>query len=162
MTRGEYNNMIKLNDAEKKIAEALIYAQIASDAGKGIYELEGPDEKKTKAAQLLDYDGKDAFIEIAINRIRSKNTMFDYFIIYERDQNGAPSYITYFAFTVDEMKYQISFHIPKDKASEYIKSLEGTGKPMEWNRVKNGSRTACKVLLDILRENEENDYTGIK
>lgn len=149
--------MIKLSETEKKIANALIYAQISSDAGKDKYNLIGMSEDKTKAAMLLGYDGKTALIERALNLIRSKNTMFSYFLIYDKDQNGVPAYIVYFDFDVEEQHYQISFHIPRNEASEYIRALEGSGKPVEWDGKKGGSVIACRVLLEILRENEKMD-----
>lgn len=157
--------MIKLNETEKKIANAIVYAQISSDAGKERYDLEGMDAGKTMAAKILGYESKTALIERAINLIRSsKNTIFSYYLIYEKDQNGAPSYITYFEFDDEEDKnlvHQISFHIPRGEASEYIRSLEGSGRPTEWNGIKGGSVATCKLLLQILKENEENDETAI-
>lgn len=148
--------MLKLTDTEKQIANALIYAQISSDAGKERYDLEGMDANKTKAAKILGYDSKGPMIEKALNLIRRENTIFSYYVIYDKDQNGAMSYIVYFEFDDENGdRMQISFHIPKGEASEYIRSLEGTGRETEWNGVNGGSAATCEYLLTVLKENED-------
>lgn len=142
-----------MTQPEKSIAKALISAQIASDAGKGNTELEANSNGQTKSARTLKYDGKTIFIERALKMIRSNNTMFNYYVTTGPDQNGHQSYITYFDFKTDEgERHQISFHTPMNKASAYLKSLDGTGRKTRWDGDVGGSRESCEILKKMCKQ----------
>lgn len=104
----------------KVIIKNIILAQVASDAGKGIYELykKTPPslKKEVKTAEHFKYRRKDVYIQNAIKIINTTPRCgINYWCIKALDQNGYPSVITYFDIKVNEQRYQVSFHSPYNK-----------------------------------------------
>ena len=96
----------------RKIAKCLISAQIASDAGKGIYEL----DNSVNATE--SYHGKDIYILTAIKTcIKKRNTGFNFYVT--KDDEIA-LYLVYFSFQVNDEKYQISFHSFDHRLEKYL------------------------------------------
>ena len=136
-----------MKDINKKISELICNAQIASDAGKGIYELKFNNTKQS-FSERGKYKVKDIYISKALYFIRKNKTSFNYYIEEKPDQNGYPSYITYFETKIESERIQISFHSPKRKADEMIKQNVGTGRKCRWDKNTKSSRLNCKKLID--------------
>ena len=64
----------------------------------------------------------------------------------DADQNGYPSYISYFDFKINGKRYQVSFHTPKNLGKKLEKYVS-TGRKTRWDRNPGGSVTACEKLI---------------
>ena len=136
-----------MSNIDKKIAEAIVYAQIASDAGKGIEILEGSNLRKYMSTLSKGYHAKDGYIFSAIKLIRNtKNCSYKYYVTAQPDQHGNPSFIIYFNFKVNGKREQVSFHSFNKKL---WKGLVGSGTVCHWQGGIGGSRKACKKLIGL-------------
>ena len=136
-----------MSNIDKKIAEAIVYAQIASDAGKGIEILEGRNVFKYNSTVDKGYHSKDGYIFSALNLIRNtKNCSYKYYVTAQPDQHGNPSFIIYFNFKVNGKREQVSFHSFNKKL---WKELVGSGTVCHWQGGIGGSRKACKKLIGL-------------
>lgn len=136
-----------MSNIDKKIAEAIVYAQIASDAGKGIEILEGRNVFKYNSTVDKGYHSKDGYIFSALNLIRNtKNCSYKYYVTAQPDQHGNPSFIIYFNFKVNGKREQISFHSFNKKL---WKELVGSGTICHWQGGIGGSRKACQKLIGL-------------
>ena len=128
-------------DKNKAVAKAILMAQIASDAGKGLNILNHINGDFDEHIKELGYRAKDGFIKKAINIIRSGGTDFNYYVDSGLDQNGNASKIIYFDFKVNGRRQQISFH-----SFSGWKGYIGSGRKTHWNHDLGGSRMACQLL----------------
>lgn len=136
-----------MSNLDKKIAEAIVYAQIASDAGKGIEILEGSNLRKYMSTLSKGYHAKDGYIFSAIKLIRNtKNCSYKYYVTAQPDQHGSPSFIIYFNFKVNGKREQVSFHSFNKKM---WKELVGSGTICHWQGGIGGSRKACQKLIGL-------------
>lgn len=130
-----------MNDLDKRVAKAIINAQLCSDAGKGIYEIENTSMQYKMCKK--GYKGKDTQIFKAIDIInRKKDTGFYYSV--KEDTQGKSKYIVYFNFKINGKRKQISFHSFDNRLSKFISSKCQT----RWD--KNNSRQAAIELQSLL------------
>lgn len=128
---------------KKEIARHIVLSQIASDAGKGIYELR---IHKSSFCRERGYAVKDQHILTAIKLINNSRGQsgFYYYCEKREDQNGNPSKIIYFSWRGEDGKrYQVSFH---SFAGGIIKNLASkrAGLKLHWDH--KSSREACQNL----------------
>jgi len=136
-----------MKDINKTIAQAIVQAQIASDAGKGIYELSMKSHTK-RSAEHFKYGIKTLYILAAVKLIRCNKTNFNYYITsIEGDQNGYPSILVYFDFKVNGKRQQVSFHTPLNQVPEEMKQISPSGRKTRWLKSVS-SREACKLLIE--------------
>lgn len=132
-----------MNNKIRNIIHNIILAQIASDGGKNIETLQNI--KGAKEAFLKGYSVKDKYILAAINLINTTpRSGINYYIEEKPDQNGYLSLVIYFDIKLNEKKYQISFHSPKNRTSLY--HFCSKGRKTRWTKEINGSRKACEDL----------------
>lgn len=128
------------------VLEAICKAQIASDAGKGIYALSC---KKDKHAVNTAYKTKENYILQALGVLtKSKITNINYWCEKTGDQNGFPSIITYFNIKIGYERKQVSFHTPLNQASEKLLKYVSTGRKTRWDKKIEGSRDVCRQLIE--------------
>lgn len=92
---------------DRRIAEAIVLAQVASDGGKlidDIYTI----SKRSRKTWLSGYDSKDAEIMRAIKMILSSKESSFRFYVHEEDPHHMV--IVYFDWRKNGIKKQISFH----------------------------------------------------
>lgn len=138
---------------QKLICINIVAAQIASDAGKGIYDIDFNhlNIKSFKMAEKFAYDVKPGFILKAIEIINSNPQCgINYYVSADEDQNGYDSVIVYFDIKINDERFQVSFHTPLNKADDLIR-LVGTGRKTRWRRIV-GSRESCQKLICYLCE----------
>lgn len=97
-------------------------------------------------AQSKGYNAKEEFILKSINLIRKNKTQFNYWVEAAADQNGYPSYISYFDFKIDGKRYQVSFHTPKSLGMKLEKYVS-TGRKTRWDKNPGGSIMGCQALI---------------
>lgn len=140
-----------MTDINVLIAKAICQAQIASDSGKEIYYL-SLKNGAANSAKKYGYINKEKFMMKAIKIINTTHRgMFNYYCVDGLDQNGYPSILTYFDFKLNGIRYQISFHTPKNKASKELVKICGSGRTTRWNKEFGGSRDACQALIDYYK-----------
>lgn len=133
-------------DVNKQIAIYIISAQIASDAGKQIFELNIG--HLTRCPKHFGYQIKSWYLVQAINLIRKNQTDFHYWISeIEGDQNGFPSLITYFDWKIDGKRYQASFHTPLNQVPPEMMGMAGSGRKTRWAK-ETSSRDTCLSLVN--------------
>lgn len=138
-----------MTDVNKLIAKAICQAQIASDSGKYKDETFRIKNGAGKSASKYGYTVKEDFIVKALTMIRTSKSMFNYFSVKDKDQNGYDSIITYFDFKIYGERYQVSFHTPLNKASKELCKTVGTGRETRWNKNKTSTSTdACQALIE--------------
>lgn len=141
-----------MTNKDKKIALAIIKAQIASDAGKGVYSLyRAVDGNNTPCNK--GYEMKEDLIEKAIRGIQtSQNSSFRYSCVWSGDY-----IITYFEYKNEEgRRKQISFHTPSREITRFLRSIANSRKTRKtaWDGNEGGSRDNCydlAVSLGIAR-----------
>lgn len=130
-------------DVRKQIIRFICLAQIASDAGKGIYELE-MSSKMADTAAWRKYAIKDKMIFEAIKIINnSRRCGINYHIVSGKDQNGHDSYIIYFDVKVEGERRQVSFHSFNKKLWS---PRVNTGRKTVWDE--KSSRYNCKKFIE--------------
>ena len=137
------------NSYEKNIIKNIILAQIASDAGKGYYDVANTSfpiiGKEVRKAKHFGYEIKDKYIRNAIELINTTpRCRVNYWCVKAPDQNGYDSIIAYFDIKGDK-RYQISFHSPWDRTP--LKGYLSHGRPTRWTKEVKGSIKACLELL---------------
>ena len=133
-----------MSDVNRIIARHIIYAQMASDAGKGIVSLKTSCHSFDDEVKNKGYDTKDGFIFKAVSLIRGTKTNFNYWVEKAPDQRGNMSFGVYFDFKVDGKRQQVSFHT----FSKKWVSLVHTGRKTRWDKDPIGSRRSCEILID--------------
>jgi hypothetical protein len=135
---------MKKTSTNMAIAKYIVAAQAASDAGKGIKEIDGRCARHSKHDK---YACKPAYIVKAIDLICTSKSDFRYYVAETDDQNGYPSIIVYFEFKIDGERYQVSFHTPSRRAGVLTK-YSNTGRKTRWDKKYGGSRTSCLKLME--------------
>ena len=151
MAKSFNQQIMKSNKDFRFVVEAICKAQIASDAGKGIYELTC---KKDKYAANTAYLSKENYILQALgvltkSKIKNKYANINYWCEKTGDQNGRPSIIVYFDIKINDKRKQVSFHTPLNQASENLLKYVSTGRKTRWNKLI-GSREVCRQLIKEL------------
>lgn len=129
---------------QKEIARHIVLSQIASDAGKGIYEL---NIRNSSATANRGYTTKEKHILAAIKLIDNSRGQsgFYYYCVKKEDQNGNPSKIVYFSFKGKNGKrFQVSFHCYSGGEIKE-KAQANKGLMTHWDH--KNSRLACKILI---------------
>lgn len=126
-----------------QIIRAILMAQVASDAGKGITDygirLPRPDFIE---ARKSGYEGKPLYEYIAISLIRFSNPCdINYWV--------SEDLLVYFDIKYNGQRYQISFHNPSDDGEDYLRQFAGTGRKTRWTEIPDGSRIAAEELSKI-------------
>ena len=124
----------------RKLIESLISAQEASDAGKGIYEL-----NFNSYAKYHGYAVKDKYILDAIKEI-IKSRKKDVYFYVTRDES-IDSYLIYFNIRMCGKRYQMSFHSYGD--FDTFLSKKGGSCKTSWDK-KKPSRDVAKKLIEYL------------
>lgn len=125
----------------KAVLKNIYLAQMASDAGKGIYELPPWDNKEKRG---LGYPQKDEYILRAIGLIiRKKNTGFSFYVTRCKDIN---SYLVYFETTLGNELYQVSFHSYCSSLEKYLK--KNSKHHTVWDE--KSSRDTCLFLKEVV------------
>ena len=128
------------------VIKAICKAQIASDAGKGIYALSC---KNDKNAVNTAYLSKENYILQALGVLtKSKVTNINYWCEKTGDQNGYPSIIVYFDIKINNERKQVSFHTPLNRASEKLLKYVSTGRKTRWDKKIGGSQDTCRQLIE--------------
>lgn len=135
-----YNNIIK----------NIILAQVASDAGKGIYIIRDyiPPilSKEVKTAEYFGYKRKDFYIQNAIKIINTTPRCgINYWCRYALDQNGYGCMLVYFDIKSNGKRHQISFHSPYNRTK--LDKFYHMGRTTRWDKKINGSREAAIYFL---------------
>lgn len=142
-------------DLNRKVASALLRAQLHSDAAKYIHEIHK--ETRAQKAEFVKcessyyyeekenhYRYKDEYILKAITRILSdKNSGFTFYVTY----GEFTPYLIYFTFRLDGKRYQISFHSYDRNLFRYFKNSERFR--THWDR--RSSRQAAEMLQAYLK-----------
>ena len=142
------------NNVEYMIALNIIKAQIASDAGKGLYRL---NLKNTDGYKKLGYQLKETAIVTAIKLIRTNKTEFNYWVQEAPDQNNNNSIIVYFDFKLNGTRYQVSFH---NHGVKELRDYLNTGRKTHWRKAIN-SLESCKALKNYYNMSEEKIFEYI-
>ena len=128
------------------VIKAICKAQIASDAGKGIYALTC---KNDKNAVNTAYLSKENYILQALGVLtKSKITNINYWCEKAGDQNGYPSIIVYFDIKINNERKQVSFHTPLNRASGNLLKYVSTGRKTRWDKKIGGSQDTCRQLIE--------------
>lgn len=110
------------NEARRAIFRCIVQAQIASDAGKGIYERWPGRIKHYNRLVREGYSEKDRLLKMAVSLIAQfPEAEIEYF--YTQDNENYPYYnLIYFSYELEDydyendqvtyQKYQVSFHTP--------------------------------------------------
>lgn len=126
---------------EKKIAEHIILAQVASDGGKDIDDIRNILGQKSRNAWDFGYQVKDSHIFAAVSLIARYHVRnFRYSVSYGDASGVSGSLLVYFSFHLNGKRYQVSFHSFNDNLVKYIKG----SCPTSWDR--KSSREACMAL----------------
>ena len=127
------------------IAQAICQAQVASDAGKGYYDIKLRNGA-ARPGQHFKYRDKERAILKALDLItKTKNSNFKFWVEEAPDQNGYDSILVYFEWKGHGL--QVSFHNPKNRASQTLLDYVGKGTPILWDRRRYGSQRTCLSLI---------------
>ena len=136
---------MSLNSLNKEIARHIVLSQIASDGGKGIYEI-----SIAHSGRIAEkgYHVKDKHILTAIQLINKAKgqSPFTYYSEKKDDQNGNPSKIIYFTLRKDGKRYQVSFHT---FAGDEIKEMAEAKKGLKTHWDHKSSRMACQKIIEL-------------
>ena len=127
------------NEARRAIFRCIVQAQIASDAGKGIYERWPGKIKHYNRLIRQGYSEKDRVLKMAVSLINQfPEAEIDYF--FTVDAENFPSYnLIYFSYELDDEKFQVSFHTP-----DMITSNSPIKYKVKWDQA--SSRYNCRIL----------------
>lgn len=144
---------MSLNKIDKKIAESVILAQVASDGGKNIPDIQTILPTAYQAWKE-GYPAKDRYIIKAINLINmSHHSKFRYYVV---PGDIKESILVYFDYRdLKGRKLQISFHTFNPKIEKWISKRKYPRYTTEWTE--ESSREACLILRDIMYEEEEKE-----
>lgn len=136
----------------KKVCKQICYAQLASDAAKGIRELELKNEDKLFEITYRDrhtcYDKKDNFILNAVTLLDNNRPFgINYYLIDDYDQNGYNCNIIYFDIKLDTgERIQISFHSFNEYLAKRLNKKTEKGRKTNWDH--GSSRKNCEWLIN--------------
>lgn len=139
----------------KGILMSICAAQIGSDSGKSIYELEwSTDVPQFTDALENDYESKSGRITQAIRLINllGKESPVRYFVSKERlwDSRNR-NHIVYFDINVEVngvvVRGQVSFHAPGFSIPKALLKCSGKGCPTKWASWQ-ASRDVCQRIID--------------
>lgn len=134
---------------EEAIIRAIIMAQIASDAGKGIHAIFLPGGNNPGRT---GYQSKEFYELRALKMIDSTPRCgINYWVEFTPDQNGFESVLVYFDIKVNGKRYQVSFHNPGHQTME-LWGYVNRGRKTRWTHEIYGSRYACEELARMLTE----------
>lgn len=129
---------------DRNVVKFIVLAQVGSDAGKGIYELNAcplATESEQKAAERGKYAIKDRWIYQALERVAGKrNTEFHFYVT---DGEITP-YLVYFDFKVEGKRFQISFHSFDSRLQKFYESSRKSR--TRWDE--KSSRESCERLVE--------------
>lgn len=101
--------MKELSRSDRKIAQLIVLAQIASDAGKGFEDDRLMSVRGAKRAVNGGYSRKDLYVREAIEAIlKSRNSAFRFYC--RIDTHLCADSLVYFKVKIGERYWQISFH----------------------------------------------------
>ncbi len=127
-----------------RIAEVIIQAQIASDAGKGVYVLSCDTDGRRKAKRK-GYPAKDNAILEAIRLIcQLREKTFRFSVCRSTDQNNHPCFIVYFNFYIDNKRRQVSFHC----FDKRLWKFETKSRKTTWDKKYSSSKTVRTLIRD--------------
>lgn len=127
---------------DKRVAKSIVYAQVASDGGKGIgslYDI-SPD------AYLSGYAGKDEHIWTAIRRIQKLHGKSG-FSFYVTD-GGCTPYLVYFNYKIGGVRRQISFHSFDDRLLGLWNTSASARHATHWDKA--CSRDNARELWEVV------------
>lgn len=135
-------------ETAKKVAQLVVLAQDASDAGKGKRLISKT--KMSKRYSATGYDAKLNYILMAIKMINSSRPCgWNYYVIGSPDQNGYPSFITYFQYKdAGNTRYELSSQIPWSMETELYPFLR-KGRKTHWNGKMYGSVADANALVAL-------------
>lgn len=134
---------------DKKIAEAILRAQTASDGGKGKKYLVC--SKRSRRDYYAGYNAKDRHIMTAINLINSGHSNYKFAVF--RDTQRVAKYIIYFQTVINGEKVQISFHSFDSSLERFLdKSFR-----IKWDR-RNSRDSAVKAYRYYVSNGEYTWY----
>ena len=122
----------------KRILKYIAEAQLHSDAGKGIYDLEEYMQKEG-----IGYAYKDKCIIRAIHLINTKKNSGVYYNV-KRDSSHIAYFIVYFNYKIDGKRRQISFHSFDMNLEKFISKSCST----RWD--KKNSRANAKEIAEVM------------
>ena len=131
----------------KYIAKQIVIAQICSDAGKHINELNLAEKNVLYRSINAGYDGKEEAIKRAIKKINSlgsKKSGFHFYVTHNSGNRFYP-YLIYFNFEIYGERKQVSFHSANTEFERYVK--KGTSHRITWDH--KSSRGSCKALINM-------------
>lgn len=140
---------MSLTKIDKKIAEAIILAQVASDGGKNIPDIKNILDNSASVWKK-GYLEKDKYILKAINLIdMSRNSRFRYYV---KEGDIPHSALVYFNYKNAQGKreLQISFHTFSKKIKKWISKRENPVYVTTWDE--GSSRLNCMKLKEIMLE----------
>lgn len=122
---------------DREIARAIFNAQVASDAGKGIFAFRHVPEP----AVLGGYESKDVYVQKAIRLIlASADSVFRFSV----QGGGFTPYLVYFEARLgDGWKYQVSFHSYDEQLEPFLCSRKG--RSARWDH-RNSRDTAAHFM----------------
>lgn len=137
-----------LSKIDKKIAESIILAQVASDGGKNIPDIQNIFHN-SYPIWVAGYKVKDKYILKAINLINMSNfSKFRYYVIRGDIRFST---LVYFNYNDEQSrKLQVSFHTFNEKIEKWISSRAKPKYVTKWDE--NSSREACMILRYIMEE----------
>ena len=139
----------KMSSKDRKIAKAIILAQIASDGGKGNPSLRHL-FKEGWVVNNAGYSLKDAYILKAIYGInKSRNSMFRYYVA-KGDIGG--SWLVYFNFLVKGEKMQVSFHAFSKEIARWVSKKSNPHYSTGWDGILGGSQNSCLYLRELMKD----------
>lgn len=128
------------------IIRDIVYAQVCSDAGKGIYEIKGQNPN-FKSCEQYKYKDKNFYLLRAIKQIEnSKYIGITYYVSREEVRDNL---IVYFNIKVNNIKYQMSFHSPGfEKSNIPLREYVDKTPVIRW-RKRYSCRETAKTLIKI-------------
>lgn len=138
--------MAKIN--LEAICKNIVLAQIASDAGKDIYELHLDDNSYNKASSYA-YQNKSQYLLRAIQQI--DNSPYIGVKYYVQEDSEFKGVICYFQIKLaDHKTIQASFHVPGfDENMKKFLKYTGRRKRIRWDE--KSSRYTCFQLIEYFR-----------
>lgn len=131
------------NNVDLEIARLICAAQIASDAGKYIFDLKIKDDKTLNGkAYFGGYYIKDSLIYAALTLCRNtEKSHWSYSLKREPDQKGYMSNCVIFQYNDTGVYGQVSFHFFKKNR---FKKMMNSGSDLKWD---NGSSRAAAYAI---------------
>ena len=134
-----------MNKMDSLIAREIILAQVSSDGGKGIGEIERI-FSDSLPVNREGYKNKERHILRAISLIsKSKESKFRFFVTKD---GKCP--LVYFDYKGDSTRLQVSFHCPySTDVEKWMTKRDRKSYSTKWDRL--SSREACKALWVLIQ-----------